>query len=208
MIGVPTTFVIGAGASKPYGLPLGWELHKNATDLKPDHPAYHLLASRISANKLNRFLADLRAHPATSIDAFLRTRQDRPDVMDIGKSMIASLMGLSIMEKEKTGRAKEDWLGYVIQRMLERASTWNDFCEGNHVKFVTFNFDSLIEQRLTRALTAVWSEATLDPVPVIHVHGQLPDVPDSFTRPSKGLPRRPTVDRMAQNRAGSHQCGS
>ena len=179
MIGVPTTFVIGAGASAPYGRPLGWELHRTAKKLDPHHIAYELLlAQGISANKLNEFLNDLRDHPASSIDAFLTTRQKRTDVMHIGKSMIACLMGLAVAEKAGSKALDGDWLGYVIERMLG-ASTWQDFSKGNNVKFVTFNFDSLIEQRLTRDLTHVWPEATLDSIPVIHVHGRLPDVPDS-----------------------------
>ena len=60
MIGVPTTFVIGAGASKDYGLPLGGELHEIAKSLNPHHTAFELLiASGFSAHKLLDFLRDL-----------------------------------------------------------------------------------------------------------------------------------------------------
>ena len=101
-------------------------------------------------------------------------------MMRIGKSMIACLMGLAV--GKKAGIAREgDWLGYVIDRMMDgRVSSWQDFSEGNNVKFITFNFDSLIEQRLTSVLKHIWPEATLDTIPVIHVHGRLPDVPDSL----------------------------
>ena len=181
MIGVPTTFVIGAGASAPYGLPLGLVLHKTAKNLDPHDVAYELLlAQKISAHKLNDLLTDLKDHPASSIDAFLRTRKERPDVMRIGKSMIACLMGLAV--GKKAGIAREGgWLGYVIDRMMDgRVSSWQDLSEGNNVNFVTFNFDSLIEQRLTSVLKHIWPEATLDTIPVIQVHGRLPDVPDSL----------------------------
>ena len=184
MIGVPTTFVVGAGASKPYGLPVGSKLHEEATSVTIQSDVFDLLvASGFSPNKLLGFLKDLKAHPANSIDDFLRTRQDADVVMQIGKSLIACLMGRAI---QRTGRAKSgDWLGYVVDRMLADAATWEEFCYGNRVKFVTFNFDSLIEQRLSDDLRKVWANASLERIPIIHAHGRLPDPPP--VRPTAGF---------------------
>jgi hypothetical protein len=43
MIRTATTFVIGAGASKSYGLPTGRELRDNACDFKPNSDLYGLV---------------------------------------------------------------------------------------------------------------------------------------------------------------------
>ena len=141
MIGVPTTFVIGAGASQPYGLPVGKDLHGDARNLTPHHPAYELLLAVESSvhkdpetlvHKLSDFLKDLQKHPADSIDAFLRTRQTHPDAMRIGKSLIAALMGLAVMTKPRVARGQTgDWLGYVIDRMIKPASNWQEFSEAS-----------------------------------------------------------------------------
>ena len=43
MITTPTTFVIGAGASKDYGLPISSDLRKEAHGLLPQHSVYQLI---------------------------------------------------------------------------------------------------------------------------------------------------------------------
>jgi hypothetical protein len=47
---------------------------------------------------------------------------------------------------------EDDWLGEIIDQMSDRANCRRDFDAGNsEVRFITFNFDSIIEDRLNRA---------------------------------------------------------
>lgn len=184
MIGTPTTLVVGAGASKPYGLPVGTELFDRAKSLKPASDLYQLLRElHPEPERLDRFLADLRAHPAHSIDAFLETRQTEADVMSVGRSVLAGLMGVAL-QKKPTQPANADWMGYLIGRMAEGAPTWKSFMAGNaSVRFVTFNFDTLVEQKILDDLGrryrhqfgAVEAKETLEKIRVVHVHGRLPE---------------------------------
>lgn len=76
MITTPTTFVIGAGAGCPYGLPASDGLHRAARKLASSDDLYQMLLeiTNIDAVDFNSVLEDLRAHPAGSIDAFLESR--------------------------------------------------------------------------------------------------------------------------------------
>ncbi len=184
MITTPTTFVIGAGASQPHGLPLGYELFKAARGLAPRSNLYQLLReSGIDISMLNEMCADMNDHPAPSIDAYLLTRQTRPGWVEAGRAMIAVLMA-DASKREKTPAADEDWLGKVYGEMSTGAATWKDFASGNaSVRFVTFNFDSIVESRLQREIGRSFRDEPLADVEdfikraVVHVHGTLPPFP-------------------------------
>jgi|KBSSwiStaDraftv2_1062776.scaffolds.fasta_scaffold2010894_1 hypothetical protein len=69
-----------------------------------------------------------------------------------------------------------------VELQFSRNGEWYyGFAEGNReVRLITFNFDSLIEQRLERDFQKLYPDnATLaiDAIPVHHVHGRLPDCP-------------------------------
>jgi hypothetical protein len=188
MITTPTTFVIGAGASQPYGLPVASALRRYAANLEPRAVAYRFLVhTGIDAAALNEFLADLREHPADSIDAFLESRQDRPSTMAIGKAVIAATMGVMLSNARRaTVKPEEDWLPYVIEKMRRGASTWELFAGGNaQMRFVTFNFDTVIEEKLASAVAAIYRgtdvnvEQVLSKIPIVHVHGKLPTIPNA-----------------------------
>src|SRR2546426_8260559 len=107
MIRTPTTFVVGAGASRPYGLPVARDLHARARALSPQSDAYQLLVlsshspeiatssgiTPITVELLNNVLEDLRQSPAPSIDAFLESRQSQPETMRVDRAILAMLMG-------------------------------------------------------------------------------------------------------------------
>jgi hypothetical protein len=190
MIRTPTTFVVGAGASWSYRLPTAGDLKQTASGMGADSKIFQLVIRHarptIEIDQLERFLDDLRDHPATSIDAYLQNRHHYVDTaMPIGKALIAALLGEQIQQNPRPAAlANDDWLGYVVERMSEGAATWPEFRDGNqHVRFVTFNFDSIIEDRLWRDIKRIHPPAPdheiLDMLQrgVIHVHGRLPTVP-------------------------------
>jgi hypothetical protein len=181
MINKAITFVVGAGASHPYGLPLGKDLYRQARLVHEDWQVRALLTRCMGEENLRDLILDLRAHPAESIDAFLETRQDRREVMSRGKMLIAALMCRAIAKAGQPERHSEtDWLGYIIEKMRKGCPTWADFRDGNkRVRFVTFNFDEFIEDRLHGAIQAIYRGSDVDrdkvreSFPVIHVHGAL-----------------------------------
>ena len=145
MITTPTTFVIGAGAGCPYGLPASDGLHRAARELASNDDLYQMLLAitEIGAVDLNSVLEDLRTHPAGSIDAFLESRQSSDVTMRIGRHLIALLMASAIKNVGDVTKhsGDHDWLGYIIDRMRRGAPTSRDFANGNSgVRFVTFNF--------------------------------------------------------------------
>jgi len=181
MLRIPTTFVIGAGASNPYGLPIGKELLVEATRLRTNRDLYDLVVARSQMpDKLREFQDELDQHTAQSIDEYLETRQTELELMKIGKYVIAALMGKAVQRFHKA-QPHEDWLGYVFHKMREGVDSGKTFTE-NRVSFVTFNFDTIIENRFRADLKSTFRDPPLDFPPVIHVHGKLPYLPSEPMR--------------------------
>lgn len=189
MIKTATTFIVGAGASRSYGLPVGIELKRKAIELKPRSSVFQLLmACGFRAEHITSVVADLQQHPAPSIDAFLETRQQSESTMRVGRALIAGVLGEIVLSKRLIpSKSDDDWLAYVIERMHRGAPTWEHFVGGNkNARFVTFNFDSIIEDRITAAVNQIYDDARASEAAirfnrtnVVHVHGQLPSIPQS-----------------------------
>ena len=191
MITTPTTFVVGAGASKDYGLPTSVELRQEAHKLNPRRTAYQLIiaAELCTPEQLNAILDDLRSQGTGSIDEFLFARQDDEITMKVGRALIALLLGSrfpGVISPDALGAEPPDWLGYIINKMHSGARNCEAFARGNaEVRFVTFNFDSIIEDRLEKALHNLYgaADAHLQNAvkaihgQIIHVHGQLTPPP-------------------------------
>jgi hypothetical protein len=90
MITVKTIFVLGAGASKPYGFPLGRKLLFEACDClaKPTGNARNFIMKHCAKTDMdiNVFVNELRRSHISSVDAFL---ENRPEYLEIGKPAIA-----------------------------------------------------------------------------------------------------------------------
>ena len=192
MITTPTTFVVGAGASKDYGLPTSVELRQEAHKLNPDYgdSSVFLCDGLCTQQQLNNVLNDLRSQGTSSIDEFLFARQDDEITMKVGRALIAVLLGSHIPEvrsPDSLGAGPPDWLGYIINKMHSGAQDCDAFVQGNdEVRFVTFNFDSIIEDRLEKAIRNLYrgvAEGQLQSAveaihgQIIHVHGQLTPPP-------------------------------
>ena len=197
MITKPTTFVVGAGASNDYGLPTSVVLRQEAERLNPQQPAYQLIltAELCTAEQLNEILDDLRQQGTSSIDEFLFARQDNEVTLRVGRALIALVLASyfsKVTSPDALGAGAPDWLGYIILKMQSEAPNCEAFVQGNaEVRFVTFNFDSIIEERLEKALRNLYHGAReknlQDAVSavhgqVIHVHGQLTPPPRSPLR--------------------------
>ena len=203
MITTPTTFVVGAGASNDYGLPTSFQLRQEAHKLNSQHTAYPLIieAKLCTPEQLNAILDDLRSQGTGSIDEFLFARQDDALTMRVGRALIALLLGIhfsDVSSPDSLVTEQSDWLGYIIDKMKTGARDCQAFVQGNEeVRFVTFNFDSIIEDRLEKAIRNLYRgnaekqlRSAVEAIhrQIIHVHGQLPPPPGPL------LPRRAFVD--------------
>lgn len=178
MILTPTVFVIGAGASADYGFPIGTILLNEIVHLKEPSLQTFLDNTDFTQSAVEDFQKALAWSGAYSVDAFL---ENRPEFMNLGKALIALLL---ISREQPTKLinppSNTSWMRYLVSRMA--APTFEDFGL-NRVSFVTFNYDRNIEYYLCQALANTWGRteaeagAVLKTMPIIHLHGQLGNLP-------------------------------
>jgi hypothetical protein len=177
MIRTPTVLVLGAGASKPYGYPLGRELVntivKNVLNFDSDLSKELDHVPRVI---WRRFGEALKASASPSIDAFL---ESRPDFIDIGRYAIA--FELLRCEKPEIFYEKDDWYHYLYDKMRD-PNRFESFGESK-ISIITFNYDRSLEFFLYTALKHSFQEnfgelvQNFRKIPIIHVHGQLGQSP-------------------------------
>ena len=148
MIDIETVFILGAGASNPYGYPTGKGLcddicsnfksnFHNIIKSDNDNTRYKIGNLIYDPDKFCRNLED--AH-TPSIDLWLARN---PDFSHIGKLAII----LSIFDAERKSKFREDiesgqdWYSYLYHRMtssLVDPDSYKNF-RTNKVTFITFN---------------------------------------------------------------------
>lgn len=178
MIEKNTVLILGAGASFPYGFPLGSELRRGILELK--HPA-NVGAAVVSTDLRNHplfdeFINDFHASRLYSIDAFLATRTR---FSDIGKLAIAAVLLACERVSKKTifPSTTQDWYDYLWNR-IAAASNW-DQLDFTKLSVVTFNYDRSLETFLLEAVrasygvTAQQAISKLQTLKIIHVYGDL-----------------------------------
>jgi len=195
MIDVPTLFILGAGASKPYGFPTGDELRTEiikgfSADLErlmgsdPVPTTHHHKERIIESARI--FVDHFKNSPITSIDKYLAFN---PNFSRFGKFAIA----LYIRKKEKQIRLFEDlgdsdpqenWYRLIFNRMTSTLKAPEDFRRfaENKIAFITFNYDRSLEYFLYKwFLHTFWesrdkfrgSLSDYIPFPIIHVYGKV-----------------------------------
>ena len=184
MIETRTVMVLGAGASKPYGLPLGGELRElilkmNEDDLReiptgPQTSSYdHSGAAFLHAFRRSQF---------ASIDAFLARR---PEFSVMGKHAIAKALLPRENADALLDKTPDDhWYRYLAHKM---DAAWDEI-PANKISFITFNYDRSLELFLQETFASAHGrpadEARLlvEKIPIVHVYGKLgsmnPELPD------------------------------
>ncbi|GJM43505.1 MAG: hypothetical protein DHS20C21_03470 [Gemmatimonadota bacterium] len=181
MFRTKTCIVLGAGASKPLGFPVGSELlYQLIDDLgSPVGTVRQLALDAGFGEGIVDFLAVLRESPLPSVDLLL---EKRPAFVDIGKFCIAA----AITQFEEgapfiAGSNRTDWLRYLFTEMDSGASL--DSFLDNQVSFVTYNYDRSLEHFFSVALGATYGLPRAEcanvvrEIPICHVHGQLGHYP-------------------------------
>lgn len=187
MIRRRTVLVLGAGASKPYGYPLGGELKeglcKEPKTIGEEQRVRLLRELGHMETEIREFIRALSMSGKPSVDAFL---EHRTEFMEIGKRFIAAWL----IPEEVTAYLmnpseiyplgpRPNWYEYLFNKMNARREEF--VC--NNLAVVTFNYDRSLEQYLFTALQNSYglsegeSADLVKNVPIIHVHGQLGYLP-------------------------------
>lgn len=196
MISIDTVFVLGAGASVPYGYPTGRKLRNdiiskfvpriNSFKSRNDKLTHDFWDDLIE--KANYFTKTFDDSSIESIDFFLARN---PDFLEDGLGKIAIVT--SIIEAETMSRFNsyekrmEDWYSTLFNEMIDlgipNPSGFEIFGE-NKVTFITFNYDRSLEQYLYLSLRNSFRSAneasiinSLLRIPIYHVYGVLGELP-------------------------------
>jgi hypothetical protein len=181
MITLPTVFLLGAGASQPFGLPIGNELRQNILDRYsgPNEVRANILTNttQFGWDDIHNFLDTFGFSGLRSVDAFLEHREE---FMEIGKAT----MGIELLHGELHKHLWRDdgqnWLLHLYGSMV--GNSLEEFAE-NKVSFVTFNYDRSVEHFLFVSLKNTFrcsdeeTAAVLGRIPVVHLHGRLGYLP-------------------------------
>jgi hypothetical protein len=179
MITRPTVLILGAGASKPYGFPLGRELRdmiRDRLELLAQYPT--LYGGGVSRAAIQAFSTVLDSSPYESIDEILGYR---PDVADVGRKAIAEALTVS----QHHGRLfpPNGWYKRLFKK-LELEDTTSERMPA--ISVITFNYDTSFEHFFQHAIAQSFlgerrhrASERLESIPVLHVHGRLEDYYES-----------------------------
>lgn len=180
MIKEETVFILGAGASRPYGYPVGSELRKKiCIKLKAD-----FLDNEIDKNEvyITEFMNAFARSNVYSIDKFLA---NNPRYEYIGKKAIVYY----ILESEvnsnlpyQLNNSKFDWFSELYNIMTNEmlgADSYNQFLN-NKVSFITFNYDRMLEEFLFDSLRSNYKHIHFNKISeiirkisILHVYGKI-----------------------------------
>ena len=172
MINDETVLILGAGASKPYGFPLGYELRDDVLKITEGEFFKVEDFKAIAWNDVQDFKYELKTSGHSSVDAFL---EERNKWLKIGKFTIA--MKLLSHEKYNSvlppNQPMDHWYEALWQKL--RTKSWAGF-KKNKINIITFNYDRSFERYLLYVIKNNYkiTEATaIKSLPIVHVHGSL-----------------------------------
>ena len=189
MINKTTTFIIGAGASIPYGFPSGERLSTNILGhinlilnyIKGSRGGETVLPELIDDRNYNKdfiieFSESFIHSGHKSIDAFL---EHRPEFVDFGKILIA--YDILLQEQRHnlfSPTIAENWYQYLWQQMSIGIRK-EDFPK-NNLRIVTFNYDRTFEHFFHTVLQKNYKldlpqaySLMMSSIGIAHVHGLL-----------------------------------
>jgi hypothetical protein len=181
MLKTKSVFVLGAGASAPFGFPTGVQLTQNVVTTLRERSGhtYDLLTNSglaLNPTELNMFGEALYYSGKNSVDAFL---EHRDDFLIVGKALIvASLIRFEVPDVIMK-YDQQNWLRYIFNQLN---TGFDEFSE-NEIAFVTFNYDRTVEWFIATSLANSFSKTieeckpVLEAIPIIHLHGRLGYLP-------------------------------
>jgi hypothetical protein len=189
MIKEPTVFILGAGASHPYGFPTGAELREQIIGNFVSDFEHYLQTSTDRplplatwTERVKEFVQKFDESATRSIDLFLARN---PEFAEIGKWAIV----LQILKAERHSCFREhiqnrehDWYVYLLDKLTDDITTKDDYVRfsENKLSIITFNYDRSLEHFLYKSLTNLFNGIPLDQIKkqlgtlrIIHVFGQV-----------------------------------
>ncbi len=175
MISIPTTFIVGAGASEPFGYPIARVLKGEVIEINDEYLHPH----GFTREQFRDFTEHLRHSPISSVDAFI---ERFPRYEDIGKACIALALALHEDELRLFPRkvaATPSWYELLANAIDDGRAPISD----NNLSIITFNYDRSLEYYLTAAVarsreiptSSAWQ--ALASIPIVHVYGSIGDCP-------------------------------
>ena len=164
-----TCLILGAGASKPYGYPLGWQLKERIIQYCLSKAPYCAPPEKLSEtwHRLEQFARRFDEDDSTTIDAFLNTLPKNDELGRHGRMAIVAVLSAY----EDAFDERERWYGSVLD-LLEAPG---DFTS---LKIITFNYDRSFEffvsryiQRRDKSSPQTAREKFQQQVEVEHVYG-------------------------------------
>ncbi len=183
MIKERIVLVLGAGASAPYGFPLGRSLMRQVISRLQGRGQFNELLTEMGFSEQQQlnFAQELQMAMQPSLDAFLENRWK--DFLEIGKAALCAALlpyeneqDLMLADDEKADiRAGEQrWYTYLLNLLGNRSEF-----RGNRLSIITFNYDRSLEYFLFRALKPRFGIGDVEAIdmaatiPIVHVYGQL-----------------------------------
>ena len=176
MIPEPTVFILGAGASAPYGFPIGSGLKDKILEGLSNEVERGLYNSAgFSSAQIEQFGNILQISPYDTIDAILSFR---PSIAKIGKFAITKV--LSVCQKHDKLFPPKDWYHYFFKRLeLDNASLPTP-----PITILTFNYDNSLEYFFETIIRDMYEghhqQRVLEKyksIKIIHLHGRIGPYP-------------------------------
>lgn len=184
MITRKTLLILGAGASFPFGFPLGKQLADFLQHIVEDGAFLSaLLRFGKTDNEIRLFSKAFQDSAIPSIDEFLN---HQPIWADVGKLAIAySIVRCETPQGVVRDPAKQNhgvhWYGHLWDSMR---GTWDDFNK-NRISVITFNYDRSLEYFLAKSLATTHGKSLAEGIQkvnelkIVHVHGMVGKLSDS-----------------------------
>lgn len=191
MIKEPTVFILGAGASYPYGYPTGQELRQQICSLFIEDRNNYLSGNKLIDPRIALTLRDAEVLTKTfynsstkSIDLFLSRN---PEFMLLGKwaitfRLFSAERNSSFRENMARDRRNQDWYSYLFIKLTEnlvKTSDYSRFSE-NNLSIITFNYDRSLEHFLYESIVHSFASVQreylkeqLNKLGFIHIFGYL-----------------------------------
>lgn len=194
MIETPTVLILGAGASKPYGYPLGSELKDkiiHSLNAMVENETGWVDELDINPFLVKQFTNKFNDSKRPSIDSFLAKQKE--EFVEIGK--IAIVDAISKCEKTEIYNPKslksyttmdetDDWYSYFVEILYEcDIDDINKICD--NISIISFNYDRSLEYFLQKPLQGTFKElehiedcaGIIQEIPIVHIFGRLDPLP-------------------------------
>jgi len=178
MIESATVLVLGAGASHPYGFPLGSTLREDILHLQTSWMDLSTQTRLVDHPLFKEFVTAFRQSRLSSIDSFLGLRSR---FSEVGRMAIAMLLlNYEIHSRHRlVSQPQQDWYDYLWNRLAD--GSWSELSFKN-LTVVTFNYDRSLEFFLLSAMRGAYgvtqaeAEQKLQSLKIVHVYGDLGSV--------------------------------